>query len=148
MPNAKRITDGSGRIWYYEDFEVGQEFETQYELTHERVTDFVRILGYESPMVTPGNLGPSPGDVPVPPAIAASYHNIAAVPGMTLPPGGIYLKQEFKFGAKSFMGDTMITVTRVESKYERKGRKYIRFESQTVNQRGEQVVWGLRTRIW
>jgi acyl dehydratase len=148
MPNAKRITDGSGRIWYYEDFEVGQEFETQYELTHERVADFIRILGYESPMVTQGHQGRDPGDVPVPPAIAASYHNIAAVPGMTLPAGGIYLKQEFKFGAKSFIGDTMITVTRVESKYERKGRKYIRFESQTVNQHGEQVVWGLRTRIW
>ena len=148
MPNGKRITDGSGRIWYYENFEVGQEFETIYELTEQRVTDFIRILGYESPMVTPGNQQRIPGDVPVPPAIAASYHNIAAVPGMTLPPGGIYLKQEFKFGTKSFMGDTMTTVTRVESKYERKGRKYIRFESQTVNQRGEEVVWGLRTRIW
>jgi acyl dehydratase len=137
-------------MWSFEDFEVGQEFETVFELTEERVATFLRILGYRDRLLSDLDTAQQAGlrATPVPPMFAAAYQHIAAVPRMTLPPGGIYLKQELTFQGVCYPGDRLTTVTTIESKYEKKGRNYIRTDSQTVNQLDEPIAWGRRVRIW
>ena len=140
----------SSKVWHYADFEVGHEFVTEHELTADQVAEYFRIQGYQSPIFHDETAAHAAGfrGIPVPPVYATTYQFIAAVPGIRLPPGGVYAKQEFKIQAPCYVGDRLRTVISVHDKYERRGRRYIVFDAQSTNQNGEQVIWGRRTRIW
>lgn len=149
-PEGRAVVPTQGRIWAFADFTVGQQFETDFELTESAVTDYLRITGYSSPLFTDLVAARAAGydRVPVPSTFATTYAFVSKVPGIELAPGGVHAKQEFRFMNPSYVGDRLHTVITVSDKYERRGKKYLVFDSLTTNQRGEPIVWGRRTRIW
>ena len=84
----------------------------------------------------------------MPPFYATTYQFIGSVPGVKLPLGGFYAKQEFRVLGPCFAGDRLHTEITVQEKYERRDRLYIAFDSETTNQAGNPVMWGRRTRSW
>jgi acyl dehydratase len=138
------------REYHYADFHEGQQFVSTYDITEERMADIVRILDYRVPLVVDDAGARALGfdSAVLPPAFAAAYQFVAAVPGVVLPPGGIYAKQELRMQGPAYVGDRLTTTTTVHAKYEKRGRRYIAFDSQTVRDDGSPVIWGRRTRIW
>ena len=138
------------QTWGFKDFSVGQVFETDFELTAERVAEYVEVQGYSSSLFKDPEQAALLGlpGLPAPPGLATTYQFIAAVPGLKLPPGGFYAKQEFQMHRPCCVGDSLHTVITVAEKYERRGHRYIVFESVTTNGSSELVIWGRRTRAW
>lgn len=64
------------------------------------------------------------------------------------PPGGVHAKQQLQFHAPIYVGDTLRTNLKVRNKYWRKDRRYVEFDTTTLNQDGVVVATGLRTTIW
>lgn len=139
-----------GQIWAFADFAVGQRFETEVDLTETAVADYLRVTGYSCPLFTEPEAARAAGfeRTPVPSMYATTYAFVSKVPGIQLAPGGVHAKQEFRFLNPTYVGDRLHTVITVSDKYERRGKKYLVFDSITTNQHGEPAVWGRRTRIW
>jgi acyl dehydratase len=137
-------------VWYFRDFELGQRFATDHLVSAASVAAYNRLNGYRSPVFADLDAARAAGfeRLPVPAFYATTYQFIASVPGVTLPLGGFYAKQEFRVLGPCFVGDRLHTEITVEEKYERRGRLYIAFDAETVNQSGEPVMWGRRTRSW
>jgi len=136
--------------WYFADFEVGQKFASDHDVTAESVAVYNRLNGYQSAIYVDPVAARTAGfdRLPVPPFYATTYQFIASVPGIKLPQGGFYAKQSFRVLGPCFVGDRLHTEITVQDKYERRGRLYIAFDSETVNQDGQPVMWGRRTRSW
>jgi acyl dehydratase len=141
---------GESKTWAYEDFAVGQRFLSDFSVSPELVSQYLEVQGYASPVFTDAGLARELGfdAVPVPPGLATTYQFIATVPGVKLPAGGFYAKQEFRILGPCYAGDTLHTITTVQEKYERRGHRYISFDSTTSRDGGEPVIWGRRTRAW
>jgi acyl dehydratase len=64
------------------------------------------------------------------------------------PPGGVHAKQQLSFLEPIRPGDVLTTSLRVKGKYVKRERKYVEFETETVNQHGQMVLTGKRISIW
>ncbi len=69
---------------------------------------------------------------------------VSAVLGMQLPgPGTIYLKQDIRFTAPVYIGDTVTATVRVDQVLAEKGRLVL--TTTCANQKGDQVLTGTAT---
>jgi acyl dehydratase len=82
------------------------------------------------------------------PTTAAIYTLSAIMTEGEMPPGGIHAKQRFEFIHPPRPGDTLTTTAKVAEKYIKREKKYVVFETTTINQKGEKVVGGKMTAIW
>lgn len=83
-----------------------------------------------------------------PPTIAAlsilKAYRTDAVP----PPGGVHVRQRFKFYRPILAGDVLHVQAWVADKYLDRGRKYLVIQSMAHNQDAAEVVWSESTSFW
>jgi 3-hydroxybutyryl-CoA dehydratase len=91
--------------------------------------------------------GPFRGII-APPAIASLFVLKAYRTDWTPPPGGIHVKQKFKFHGPLCPGDTLTVQAKLTQKVETKGNWYLTIVSDSRNQNGEIVVWSESTSVW
>jgi acyl dehydratase len=91
--------------------------------------------------------GPFRGII-APPAIASLFVLKAYRTDWTPPPGGIHLKQKFKFHGPLRPGDILTVQAELTQKVETRGNWYLTFDSHAKNQNGEIVVWSESTSVW
>ena len=121
---------------------VGKEWpSTTYEVGKEKIREYVTVLGIENPVHTDREA-----------ARAAGYRDIVAPP-MFDPDVGmnfaamVHGGQEFVWDEPTCSGDEITTTAKCLEIYEKDGKGFYVFESNSVNQNGDQVVKGTWTNI-
>ena len=95
------------------------------------VEHFRQLMGYAQ---TP------PGATPIaPPSMGLTYGLKLGWEHAIFPPGVIRMGDEDVFGVPARVGDRLLTQFRIVEKFERKGRKFMRYEMRTLNQGNELV---------
>ena len=95
------------------------------------VEKFRRLMGYPE---TP------PGQVPATPAsMGLTYGLRLGWENAIFPPGAIRMGDDDVFGVPARVGDALVTQFRIVEKFERKNRKFMKYEMRTLNQVGELV---------
>jgi acyl dehydratase len=135
---------------------VGKSFEpVVYAVGREKVREYARAVGETNPLYLDVEAARAAGyaDVVAPPMFAVVYSAPAVGPALFDPEielnfammvhGG----QEFDWGAPVVAGDEITTTASVKDISERDGRGYYVFQSDSVNQRGEQVCRATWTNI-
>jgi 3-hydroxybutyryl-CoA dehydratase len=137
---------------YFDDLEPGQLWGTsEWKATPEACTAWQQATGDDCPIYhdTETTRASSYGGPIVPPGLAFVYLSDCIQDLLRdKPPGGIHARQQLKFHQPVRPGDVLTTSLSVRDKYLKRGRKYVEFETQTVNQAGQTVLTGLRTSIW
>lgn len=105
--------------------------ESTCEVAAQDVERFRRLLGY----------APTPeGTVPqVPPSMGLTYGLRLGWEHAIFPPGVIRMGDENIMGVPARVGDSLRTQFRILDRFERKGRKFMKYEMRTQNQRQELV---------
>ena len=97
----------------------------------QEVERFRRLMGYAQT---------APGATPtVPPSMGLTYGLKLGWEHAIFPPGVIRMGDEDEFGVPARAGDRLLTQFRIMEKFERKGRKFMRYEMRTLNQHDELV---------
>jgi acyl dehydratase len=139
------------KVLVYDELEVGQKFKpSTYTLTKETIKKYAEAVEDCNPIyldetqardsVFKGLIGH--------PTTAAIYSLNSIMTEGEMPPGGIHAKQSFEFHAPVRPGDSLTTTATVVEKYIKREKKYVVFETTTVNQKGEKIVTGKMTAIW
>lgn len=80
------------------------------------------------------------GTAPVaPPSMGLIYGLKLGWEHAIFPPGAIRMGDEDVFGVPARVGDRLLTQFRIIEKFERKGRKFMKYEMRTLNQGNELV---------
>ena len=95
------------------------------------VEQFRRLMGYpETPI----------GQVPVtPPSMGLTYGLRLGWENAIFPPGVVRMGDDDKFGMPARVGDRLVTQFRIVEKFDRKNRKFMKYEMRTHNQVSELV---------
>ena len=95
------------------------------------VERFRRLMGYDA---TP------PGQVPTTPSsMGLTYGLRLGWDNQIFPPGAIRMGDDDVFGVPALVGDQLLTQFRIVEKFERKNRKFMKYEMRTHNQTGQLV---------
>ena len=95
------------------------------------VERFRRLMGYPDT---------AHGATPVaPPSMGLTYGLKLGWEHAIFPPGAIRMGDEDVFGVPARVGDQLLTQFRIVDKFERKGRKFMKYEMRTKNQAQELV---------
>lgn len=86
--------------------------------------------------------------VVAPPTIAALYVLKAYRTDWAPPPGGVHLRQRFRFYRPIMGGDVLCVQASAVDKYVKNGKRFLVIESIAHNQDGAQVVWSETTSFW
>ena len=97
------------------------------EVTAEEVTRFRRLLGYE------------PGADIAPPSMGLTYGLRLGWEHSIFPPGVVRMGDDDVFGVPARAGDRLTTRFRIVERFEKKERRFMRYEMRTENQDGELV---------
>lgn len=127
----------------------------EYEVGKEKIAEYARAVGEDSPLYFDREAATAAGfrDVPAPPMFAVVYSAGAVGPAVLDPEVGIDLarmvhgSQDFAWGEPVCSGDAITTVASCSDIYERDGRGFYVFESVSTNQDGDEVVRGTWTNI-
>jgi acyl dehydratase len=138
-------TDAVGKQWPASTYQVGRE----------KIREYARVLGLESPVHFEREAALAAGfrDVVAPPMFCVVYSAPAMGPAILDPAVGMNLaamlhgSQEFEWGEPVCSGDEVTTTPRCAEIYEKDGKGFYVFESTSVNQDGDQVVRGTWTNI-
>ncbi|WP_420104321.1 hypothetical protein [Bosea sp. (in: a-proteobacteria)] len=104
--------------------------EGRYEVTRESIARFRRLMGY----------GKATSDVtPAPSSMGLIYGLRLGWEFGVFPPGAIRMGDDDRFGVGVRAGDVLLTRLRIVEKFERKNRKFMRYEMTTLNQ-GDELV--------
>ena len=135
---------------------VGKEWPaTTYQVGREKIREYATALGFENQVHFDRDAAQAAGyrDVVAPPMFAVVYSSPAMAPAMfdddvemnfaAMVHGG----QEFEWGEPACSGDEITTTARCVSIEEKDGKGFYVFETNSVNQNGEQVVKGTWTLI-
>lgn len=137
---------------YFDDLQPGQMWGTNtWVATPEVCAAWRRATGDNCPIYddSKATRASSYGGPIVPPALAFVYLSECIQDLLRdKPPGGVHARQQLSFHEPVRPGDALTTSLRVRNKYEKRGRKYVEFETESVNQHGQKVLTGLRTSIW
>jgi len=91
--------------------------------------------------------GPFSGII-APPTLASLFVLKAYRTDWIPPPGGIHLKQKFRFYGPIHPDDILSAQAELTQKVKKKGNWYLTFVSDSQNQKGEIVVWSESTSVW
>ena len=137
---------------YFDELQPGQNWGGhRWVVSPEVVTAWGEATGDRSPLYRDSEEARnSPYKGPIaPPALAFVYLSQGIQDLLReKPPGGVHAKQQLTFFAPVRPGDVLTTSLKVRDKYIKRERKYVVFETTTVNQRGEKVLEGVRMSIW
>jgi acyl dehydratase len=135
---------------------VGKEFPTTtYEVGKEKIGEYARVLGIESPVHFDREAARAAGyrDVVAPPMFCVVYASPAVGPAMFDPEVGmnfaamVHGGQEFVWDEPACSGDEISTTAKVLEIFEKDGKGFYIFETNSVNQNRDQVVKGTWTSI-
>jgi acyl dehydratase len=135
---------------------VGKEFPTTtYEVGKEKIGEYARVLGIENPVHFDREAAKAAGyrDVVAPPMFCVVYASPAVGPAMFDPEvemnfaAMVHGSQVFEWGEPACSGDEISTTAKVMEIFEKDGKGFYIFETNSVNQDGEQVVKGTWTSI-
>jgi acyl dehydratase len=135
---------------------VGKQYPTTtYEIGKEKIGEYARVLGIESPVHFDREAATAAGfrDVVAPPMFCVVYASPAVGPAMFDPEvemnfaAMVHGGQEFVWDEPACSGDEISTTAKVLEIYEKDGKGFYIFETNSVNQNGDQVVKGTWTSI-
>jgi acyl dehydratase len=138
-------TDAIGKSWPAFEYEVGKE----------KIGEYARVMGIESPVHFDRDAAHEAGyrDVVAPPMFAVVYSSGAVGPALFDPDvemnfaAMVHGGQDFDWGEPVVSGDTITTVNTCKEIYEKDGKGFYVFESVSTNQDGAEVVRALWTNI-
>ncbi len=135
---------------------VGKQFPTSsYEIGKEKIGEYARVLGIENPVHFDREAARDAGfrDVVAPPMFCVVYASPAVGPAMFDPDvemnfaSMVHGGQEFVWEEPACSGDEISTTAKVLEIFEKDGKGFYIFETNSVNQTGEQVCRGTWTSI-
>jgi acyl dehydratase len=137
--------DAAGKQWPPVSYEVGLE----------KIREYARAVGETDPVFHDREAAFAAGfrDVVAPPMFCVVYSAPAMAPAVLDPEVGINLPamvhggQEFQWGEAVCAGDVITTTPRLADVYEKDGRAFYVFMSESVNQDGQLTVRGTWTNI-
>lgn len=138
-------TDAVGKQWPPATYEIGLE----------KVREYANAVGETNPVLHDREAAKAAGfrDVVAPPMFCVVYKWPAIAVAGTDPEVGMNLAalvhggQEFEWDEPACAGDAITTTARCAEIYEKDGKGFYVFETNSVNQDGEQVVRGIWTNI-
>jgi hypothetical protein len=102
-----------------------------YKVTADAIERFRRLMGYPQTKT---------GEQPVAPASMGLIYGLRlGWEHSVFPPGAIRMGDDDVFGVPARAGDELLTQLVIVDKFERKGRKFMKYEMSTRNQRNELV---------
>ena len=135
---------------------VGKRYDpVVYAVGREKIREYATAVGETNPVHLNPEAAREAGyaDVVAPPMFAVVYSAPAVGPAVLDPEVGINLMlmvhggQEFVWGPPVIAGDEITTRASVKEIYEKDGKGFYVFESESTNQRGETVCTGTWTNI-
>src|SRR3954447_5922245 len=138
-------TDAIGKEWPASTYEVGKE----------KIGEYARVLGIENPVHFDREAARASGfrDVVAPPMFCVVYSSPAVGPAMFDSEVGmnfaamVHGAQEFEWAEPACSGDEITTTVQCAEIYERDGKGFYVFTSDSVNQDGAATVRGTWTNI-
>jgi acyl dehydratase len=138
-------TEAIGKEWPASTYEVGKE----------KIGEYARVLGIENPVHFDRAAARDAGfrDVVAPPMFCVVYSSPAIAPAMFDDEVGmnfaamVHGGQEFVWDEPACSGDEITTVAKCLEIFEKDGKGFYVFETNSVNQDGAQVVRGTWTNI-
>ncbi len=138
-------TDAVGKEWPATTYEVGKE----------KIREYAAVIGLDNPVHFDRDAARAAGyrDVVAPPMFCVVYSAPGVAPAMLDPEVGmnfaamVHGSQEFEWGEPACSGDEITTSAKCLEIYEKDGKGFYVFESNSVNQDGTQVVRGVWTNI-
>jgi len=135
---------------------VGKEWPaTTYEVGKEKIGEYARVVGLENPVHFDREAAKAAGyrDVVAPPMFCVVYSAPALGPAMFDDEVGmnfaamVHGGQEFEWGEPACSGDEITTTAKCLEIYEKDGKGFYVFQTDSVNQDGAEVVRGTWTNI-
>ena len=135
---------------------VGKEWPaTTYQVGREKIKEYANALGIDNPVHFDVEAARAAGfrDVVAPPMFAVVYSSPAVGPAILDPEvelnfaAMVHGGQEFEWAEPACSGDEITSTARCVSIEEKDGKGFYVFETDSVNQNGEQVVKGTWTLI-
>ena len=138
-------TDAVGKEWPASTYQVGRE----------KIKEYANALGIENPVHFDVEAARAAGfrDVVAPPMFAVVYSSPAMAPAMFDPDVAmnfaamVHGGQEFEWDEPACSGDEITTTAKCLQIFEKDGKGFYVFETNSVNQDGRQVVKGTWTNI-
>ena len=138
-------TDAAGKEWPATTYQVGRE----------KIKEYANALGIENPVHFDVGAAREAGfrDVVAPPMFCVVYCSPALGPALFDPEvemnfaAMVHGGQEFEWGEPACSGDEITTTAKCLEIYEKDGKGFYVFESNSVNQNGDMVVRGTWTNI-
>ena len=145
VPAMAIKTEAMGKEWPATTYQVGRE----------KIREYAAVLGIENPVHFDREAARAAGfrDVVAPPMFAVVYSSPAVGPAMFDPDVGmnfaamVHGGQEFEWSEPACSGDEITTVAKCLEIFEKDGKGFYVFETNSVNQDGDQVVRGVWTNI-
>jgi acyl dehydratase len=135
---------------------IGKEWPaTRYEIGKEKIREYATVVGIENPVHFDREAAREAGyrDVVAPPMFCVVYCAPALAPAMFDADVGmnfaamVHGGQEFVWGEPACSGDEITTTAKCMEIYEKDGKGFYVFETNSVNQEGAEVVRGTWTNI-
>lgn len=99
------------------------------------IDEFCRLMGYDDP----GYRADAPGGAVAPTSMCLTYGLRLGWEENVFPPGAIRMGDDNVYGVPVRPGDTLTTVLTITDRFERKGRRFLKYQMVTTNQEGEEV---------
>lgn len=120
----------------YEGAVIGKDVcEGRIHVAQADIDRFCALMGYDDPAYRVGAEG---GPI-APTSMMLTYGLRLGWEEDVFPPGAIRVGDENIYGVPARPGDDLVTVLRIADKFERKNRKFLKYEMTTRNQRGDLV---------
>jgi acyl dehydratase len=135
---------------------IGKEWSaTTYEVGKEKIGEYATVVGLDNPVYFDREAAKAAGyrDVVAPPMFAVVYSSPAVGPAMFDPDVGmnfaamVHGGQEIEWGEPACSGDEITTTAKCLDISEKDGKGFYIFETNAVNQNGDQVAKGTWTLI-
>ena len=135
---------------------IGKQWEpVAYQASRAKIGEYARVIGAENPIHFDPEAARAAGfrDVVAPPMFCVVYSAPAMGPAVLDPEVGMNLAamvhggQEFEWGEPVCSGDEITTTASCSDIYEKDGKGFYVFESESLNEDGEMSVRGTWTNI-
>jgi acyl dehydratase len=135
---------------------IGKKWEpVTYQASRAKIGEYARVIGVENPIHFEPEAAVAAGfrDVVAPPMFCVVYSAPALGPAMFDDEVGmnfaamVHGGQEFEWGEPACSGDEITTSAKCLEIFEKDGKGFYKFETNSVNQDGQQVVKGIWTNI-